>query len=41
MDRDGKLNRDISLGWEGGLYRESRLGRETSLVWEGRMCREE
>ena len=40
LDRDSKLKRDISLGWEGGLYRESRLGRVTSLGWEGRLCRE-
>ena len=45
-DRDSKLNRDISLGWEDGpsrgsrLGRESRLSRETSLCWEDRLCRE-
>ena len=40
LDRESKLNRDISLGWEGGLCRERRLGRETSLEWEGRLLRE-
>ena len=35
LDRDSKLNREISFGWEGDP------SRETSLGWEGRLCRKD